>query len=126
MTRPSRPFPSGPDPYGQGGSPRPHDWDEQQWRRPAGAEPGDERPGEAPQGATEQPYQGPPRAPQVPGAWRPPTVIQPPAARSLPAQDADVLDAAERRARTITHGVGMIAGAILLLVLAVLCGRLIF
>jgi hypothetical protein len=44
----------------------------------------------------------------------------------LPTQDAEALDAAERQARTITHGVGMIAGAILLLVLAVLCGRLIF
>jgi len=53
-------------------------------------------------------------------------VIQPPEARKLPAQDEDALDAAERQARTVTHGIGMIAGAILLLLLVVLCGRLIF
>ena len=62
----------------------------------------------------------------MPGTWHPPTVIQPPEARKLPAQDENALDAAERQARTVTHGIGLIAGAILLLLLVVLCGRLIF
>ena len=36
------------------------------------------------------------------------------------------LDAQEREARTITYGIGMVAGAVLLVVLLVLCGRALF
>jgi len=61
-----------------------------------------------------------------PADWRPRTLIQVPTPRSLPAQDSDALDAAERAARTTTYGVGMVAGAVLLIVLFVLCGRALF
>jgi hypothetical protein len=53
-------------------------------------------------------------------------LIQVPAARKLPAQDDDVLDEEERAARTVSYGVGMVAGAIALIVLIVLCGRVVF
>lgn len=53
-------------------------------------------------------------------------MITVPAPRSLPAQDADTIEQVERRALVTTYGVGMIAGAIALLVLIVLCGRLVF
>lgn len=123
MTRPSHPFPPGSDPYGQRGASGPAPWDEAQWRRPEGgatAQPAPEGP------PPEPPYAGPPKAPVVPGNWRPPTLVQAPAARRLPEQDATAMDAAERQARTVTHGMAMVAGAVLLLLVAVLCGRLIF
>jgi hypothetical protein len=41
----------------------------------------------------------------------------------LPTQDLTALDADERQARAVTYGVGMVAGAVLLVVLFVLCGR---
>lgn len=123
MTRPSHPYPSGPDPYGQRGVSGPAQWDEAQWRRPEGGAISPPTP-EAP--AQEPPYGGPPKAPVVPGNWRPPTLIQAPAARRMPTQDDTAMDAAERQARTVTHGMAMVAGAALLLVIAVLCGRLIF
>jgi len=53
-------------------------------------------------------------------------LVQPPPPRDLPAQDLETLDAQEREARTLTYGVGMVAGAILLIVLLVLCGRALF
>lgn len=71
-------------------------------------------------------YAGPPRP--VPGsaATRPPTVIRTAPARKLPEQDIAGLDADERQARTMTYGVGMITGAVALLILFVLCGRILF
>jgi hypothetical protein len=53
-------------------------------------------------------------------------LIQVPPAHSLPAQDDVRLDEDERAARTVTLGVGMVTGAIALLVLIVLCGRVLF
>jgi len=125
VTRPAHQYPSGPDPFGQGRGAVPQDWDEQQWRRPEGGATTGEPPA-APENEQTPAYQGPPRAPQVPGAWRPPTLVEAPSARRLPEQNEAAIDAAERQARTVTHGVGLIAGAILVLLLAVLCGRLIF
>ena len=52
--------------------------------------------------------------------------MQPPPPRELPAQDDQALDTQEREARTLTYGVGMVAGAVLLVVLLVLCGRALF
>jgi hypothetical protein len=52
--------------------------------------------------------------------------VQPPPPRELPVQDLNVLDVQEREARTITYGVGMVAGAVLLVVLLILCGRVLF
>jgi hypothetical protein len=49
-----------------------------------------------------------------------------PRARALPAQDDDAIDTTEAEARTITYGVGMVAGALALILLLVICGRLIF
>jgi hypothetical protein len=36
------------------------------------------------------------------------------------------MDAQEREARTVTYGVGMVAGAVLLVILLILCGRALF
>jgi hypothetical protein len=53
-------------------------------------------------------------------------LVQPPPPRDLPVQDLETLEVQEREARTLTYGVGMVAGAILLIVLLVLCGRALF
>jgi hypothetical protein len=53
-------------------------------------------------------------------------IPQPPPPRELPAQDMDRLDEAEGSARTMTYGVGMVAGAIALILMCLLCGRVIF
>ena len=98
------------------------------WQRP---DPGSPIPGPAPDAAPPRPdpaasYQGPPRPAPPPPAWRPPTVAQAPPPRALPPQDMDALDDAEGSARTVTYGVGMVAGAIALILLCLLCGRIIF
>jgi len=101
--------------------------DDLQWRRPPGGA-STPTPGNAP--AAEQPsgpptYPGPPRTVPPPAGWRPRLVVQPQPPRRLPPQDLAALDAQEREARTITYGIGMIAGAVLLVVLLILCGRVI-
>jgi hypothetical protein len=53
-------------------------------------------------------------------------VLQVPPARQLPPQDDAVIDGQEHQARTVTYGVAMIAGAVALIVLIVLCGRVLF
>jgi hypothetical protein len=97
-------------------------WDEQQWRRPA---PGHE-PAPPPTRPAEPVYTGPPRTDAAAATWRPKTVLQVPPARRLPPQDDGVIDGREHQARTVTYGVGMIAGAVALIVLIVLCGRVLF
>jgi hypothetical protein len=106
-----------PSPYSAEGS------DENQWRRPSG-EAGQKPPLETPLEAPS--YAGPPRPAAPAPGWRPPTMISVPAPRNLPAQDQESIERVERRALTTTYGVGMIAGAIGLLLLIVLCGRLVF
>ncbi|HET6484098.1 MAG TPA: translation initiation factor 2 [Actinoplanes sp.] len=100
--------------------------DDAYWQRPdpssAGATPEPAKP--APRPGTE--YSGPPRTPPPSPHWRPPTIAQPPAPRSMPAQDMDALDDAEGSARTVTYGVGLVAGAIVLLLLCLLCARVLF
>ncbi len=71
-------------------------------------------------------YQGPPRTDPPPPDWRPPTISQPPPPRALPPQDMDALDDAEGSARTVTYGVGLVAGAIALILICLLCARAIF
>jgi hypothetical protein len=112
-----------PSPYSAEGS------DESQWRRPSGQTPSTlassaaaPAPSEAPQPA----YSGPPATVPAPPGWRPPTMITVPGPRELPAQDPEAIDRAERGALVTTYGVGMIAGAIGLLLLIVLCGRVVF
>jgi hypothetical protein len=52
--------------------------------------------------------------------------VQPPAPRELPGQDVAGVEAEERSARTLTYGIGMIAGAVLVIVVCLLCSRLLF
>ena len=101
--------------------------DDLQWRRPPeGGGPTPGRPPAAEDEPAPEPYTGPPRTTPPPPDWRPRLLVQPPPPRDLPAQDDDALDTQEREARTLTYGVGMVAGAILLVVLLVLCGRALF
>ena len=53
-------------------------------------------------------------------------VVVPPPPRTLPAQDDQEIEELERDARTVTYGVGLLAGAVLLVILLVLCGRALF
>ncbi len=98
------------------------------WQRPAAGGAG--TPGEAshrPPGEPTPPaYAGPPPSTPPPPGWRPPLVVQPPPPRRLPPQDEQSLDEAERSARTVTYGIGMVAGAVLLVVVCVLCSRVLF
>jgi hypothetical protein len=71
-------------------------------------------------------YGGPPRTNPPPPHWRPPTVAQPPPPRTMPGQDMDALDEAEGSARTVTYGVGLVVGAIALILMCLLCARAIF
>ncbi|MFY1634338.1 hypothetical protein ACN27F_13845 [Solwaraspora sp. WMMB335] len=71
-------------------------------------------------------YCGPPVGTPPPPGWRPPLVVNPAPPRSLPAQDAAALDEAERGARTVTYGVGMIVGAVMIVLVCLLCSRLLF
>jgi len=87
--------------------------DDRDWRTPS-APP---RPDAPP------PYTGPPPTTPPPPGWRTPVVVNPPTPRSLPTQDSAALDAQERSARTITYGIAMIAGAVLLVLILVLCGQ---
>jgi hypothetical protein len=99
--------------------------DDLHWRRPA-AGTGTPTPGAAPPPSSqpEPPaYTGPPPTIAPPRGWRPRVLVQPEPPRQLPAQDLDAIDAREREARTVTYGIGMVAGAVLLIVLLVLCGR---
>ncbi|WP_422771918.1 translation initiation factor 2 [Plantactinospora sp. WMMC1484] len=99
------------------------------WRRPTGP------PADAP-GSTETPgssptrpenhYPGPPPSTTPPPGWRPPTHVQPAPPRPLPPQDHPALDAAEGSARTLTYGIGMVGGAVILVLMCLLCSRALF
>jgi len=73
--------------------------DDQQWQQPgvSAGQPG---------------YQGPPRTTAPP--------------RRLPDQNHAAIDDDEARARTLTRGLAMVAGALLLVVACSLCGRILF
>jgi hypothetical protein len=101
-----------------------HD-DDAQWRRPTDGTPSLQRPAAPPE--AEQPaYTGPPTQAPPPAGWRPPTVVKFPPPRALPPQDGSRLDEAEQQARTISYGVAMITGAIMILLILVLCWRALF
>ena len=99
--------------------------DDEYWRQPDPSYPAD-RPTQPVAEPAAPPYTGPPRTDPPPADWRPPTVAQPPPPRSMPAQDIDALDEAEGSARTVTYGVGMVAGAIALILMCLLCARALF
>ncbi|WP_306211314.1 translation initiation factor 2 [Actinoplanes sp. RD1] len=100
--------------------------DDAYWKRPeSGAEQfGADRP--APEPEQRPAYEGPPRPAPASPHWRPPVVSHPPPPRSMPAQDARALDEAEGSARTMTYGVGLVAGAIAIILMCLLCARVIF
>lgn len=52
--------------------------------------------------------------------------IEPSAPRTLAPQDLDAIDASEKDARTLTYGIGLIAGAVFLVVSFLLCARALF
>ncbi|WP_250003289.1 translation initiation factor 2 [Actinoplanes sp. M2I2] len=87
----------------------------------------------APAGQPEKPapppgpvYPGPPRTARPSPHWRPPTIASPPPPRTMPPQDMELLDDSEGSARTVTYGVGLVAGAIALILICLLCTRLLF
>jgi hypothetical protein len=101
--------------------------DDAYWQRP---DPDSGTPDPAPLPAPEpdpaENYSGPPRPSAANPYWRPPTVAEPPPPRSMPPQDMDALDDAEGSARTVTYGVGLVAGAIVVILMCLLCARAIF
>ncbi|WDZ86681.1 translation initiation factor 2 [Micromonospora cathayae] len=103
----------------------PHGSDDDYWRRPP---PGESPPPVAPRppAAPASGYTGPPPSTAPPPDWRPPVHVQPAPPRRLPAQDADALDAAEQRAQRVTYGIGILAGAVLLVVVCLICTRTLF
>jgi hypothetical protein len=110
--------------------------DDEFWRRPAeptGGQPAGSRGGPT-SDATGRPaaerepvgYSGPPPTSPPPPGWRPPVVSHPPPPRRLPDQDLNALDESEASARTLTYGLVMIAGAVLVVVSCLLCSRVLF
>jgi len=100
--------------------------DDAYWQRP---DPGNEASspaGSAPAAGGTPEYTGPPRTDPPPASWRTPVVPQPPPPRSMPAQNAEALDEEEGSARTVTYGVGLVAGAIAVILMCLLCARAIF
>lgn len=107
--------------------------DDEFWRRPVEPAAGQSSgPAEAPAAGSSGPaaepprYSGPPPTSAPPPGWRPPIVSQPPPPRRLPDQDLEALDVRESSARTLTYGVAMIVGAVLVVVSCLLCSRLLF
>jgi hypothetical protein len=97
--------------------------DDAYWQRPDDA---DDAGREQPAPAPEPTYPGPPRTDPPSPHWRPPTVAQPPPPREMPSQDLDALAEAEGSARTVTYGVGLVAGAIAVIIMCLLCARIVF
>jgi len=97
--------------------------DDDFWRRPAPGAEGQPVPATEPVSA---PYTGAPRSTPPPHGWRPPLVIQPAPPRKLPEQDLERLDREEQAATILTKGIGMFAGAVIIALLLIFCGRLIF
>ncbi len=71
-------------------------------------------------------YTPPPPTVPPPAGWQPPRLLTPAAPRELPDQDHAAIDRAEERARAVTAVVGIIATAVVIALLLVLCGRLVF
>jgi hypothetical protein len=95
------------------------------WRRPAGVEGSLEPVRETASPPTGE-YSGPPRTAPPPHGWQPPQVTQPAPPRVLPEQDVNRIEREEQAAKTLTTGVAMIAGAVMVALLLVLCARALF
>jgi hypothetical protein len=74
----------------------------------------------------EPPYTGPPATLPPPPGWHPPIVVEPAPPRPLPEQNHELIDIQEQSARTLTLGVAMLAGAVMLVLVFLLCGRALF
>ncbi|GAA2505219.1 hypothetical protein Ahu01nite_041950 [Winogradskya humida] len=100
--------------------------DDAYWKRPdsAAGQFGADRPVPAPK--PKPVYEGPPRQAPASPHWRPPVVSHPPPPRSMPAQNLGSVNESEGAARTMTYGVGLVAGAIALVLMCLLCARVIF
>ncbi|MFB9413109.1 MULTISPECIES: translation initiation factor 2 [Dactylosporangium] len=98
--------------------------DDAYWRRPpeGSAAP----PVPPPSVPASVPYTGAPRSTPPPRGWRPPVVEPPAPPRQLPAQDAERIDREEQAATILTRGMGLFAGAVMLVLLFILCGRALF
>jgi hypothetical protein len=104
------------------------------WRRPEGDTVDDAHrsppdltgPGSGPTGPVPTAYAGPPRTYPPPHGWQPPRLVQPPPPRALPPQDPHLIDRTEQAAKTVTTGIGLVASAVLIVLLLVLCGRWLF
>ncbi|TCB99705.1 hypothetical protein E0H26_03885 [Micromonospora zingiberis] len=92
-------------------------------RHPA---PGGGGPGQPPAAGASDGYPGPPPTIAPPAGWRPPVHLQALPPRQLPAQDMAALDAREQRAQRLTWGVGAVAGAVLMVLVCLLCTRALF
>ncbi|HEX6969795.1 MAG TPA: translation initiation factor 2 [Micromonosporaceae bacterium] len=94
------------------------------WRRPRDHP---DRPAANPDDGTPTPpaYAGPPSSSPPAPDWHPPIYREVPPPRRLPAQDLARLDAEERRARSVTYGLGIAAAVVLLVALCLLCSRLV-
>ena len=68
-------------------------------------------------------YRGPPLTTPPPAGWRPPHVVQPAPPRRLPEQNHSAIDDQEARARALSLGITIVAGAIIMIILCALCGR---
>jgi hypothetical protein len=102
--------------------------DDAGWRRPPGGD-GPDRSAPVGPAAPTRPiveYGGPPPSNPPPANWRPPLVQRPVPPRQLPEQDHDRLDVEEQAARTLSQGIGMVAGAVLLVLMLILCARALF
>lgn len=74
-------------------------------------------------GGSEEVYTGPPKTVRPPRGWKVPEVVKPAPPRKLPEQDTKAIDAEESRARTLTHGVGILAGSLMFVVLVIILIR---
>ncbi len=61
-----------------------------------------------------------------PADWRPPYIVEPAPPRWLPTQDYERLAEDEARARTLTQGIGVVAAAVMVLLMCAICGRVMF
>ncbi|MFI7076146.1 hypothetical protein ACIBO1_02495 [Micromonospora sp. NPDC049903] len=95
------------------------------WRPPTAPAPGPTTGpgGVAPGGHGPAGYGGPPPTTAPPPGWRPPVHLQAAPPRRLPAQDMAALDAQEQRAQRLTWVIGGVAGAVLVVVVCLLCSR---
>ncbi len=100
--------------------------DNEYWRRP---EQDDNPPGGAASalpGPGRPTYGGPPPSSPPPTGWRPEHIVEPLPPRLLPAQDHALIDNEEARARTLSTGIAIVAGALIVILLCAVCGRNLF